>query len=195
MANSRELLLRARCCAQQVRRGPRVHDGAEVTCDGSSERRRPGMARCGRTATIYKSRLSRPPGQRTVHSGPAWPPIAKFVFPDGANHVGLCQAFLFRSRAPRAEGPDWGNDGLRALRPSWSRAQGGSKYSWPVVTIPSAVPCDPAHCVLQWVWIATHRSITRPEYYNNCADLTITGAHQATVTAASPTGDGALSGM
>jgi tetratricopeptide (TPR) repeat protein len=56
------------------------------------------------------------------------------------------------------------------------------------MTIPSAVPCDPAHCVLQWVWIATHRSITRPELYDNCADLTITGAHQATVTAESPTG-------
>jgi Tetratricopeptide repeat len=52
------------------------------------------------------------------------------------------------------------------------------------VTIPSTVPCDPAHCVLQWLWIATHRSVTRPEYYDNCADLRITGAQQATVTEA-----------
>ena len=57
------------------------------------------------------------------------------------------------------------------------------------VTIPSAVPCDPAHCVLQWVWIATHRSITRPEYYDECADITITGAHQAAIVAGrSPVG-------
>src|SRR2546430_14756137 len=56
------------------------------------------------------------------------------------------------------------------------------------VTIPTTLPCDPAHCVLQWVWIATHISIMRPEYYDDCVDLTITGAHQATVTAESPTG-------
>jgi hypothetical protein len=31
MASARELLLRARCCAQQARRGTRVHVGAEAT--------------------------------------------------------------------------------------------------------------------------------------------------------------------
>src|SRR2546430_15716411 len=56
------------------------------------------------------------------------------------------------------------------------------------VTIPTTLPCDPAHCVLQWVWIATHISIMRPEYYDDCVDLKITGAHQVTVTAESPTG-------
>jgi hypothetical protein len=53
-----------------------------------------------------------------------------------------------------------------------------------VVTIPSAVPCDPSHCVLQWSWIATHRSVTRPEVYDQCADIRIAGARQAAVTAA-----------
>jgi Flp pilus assembly protein TadD len=55
-----------------------------------------------------------------------------------------------------------------------------------MVTIPDELPCDPAHCVLQWEWIATHISINRPEYYDDCVDLTIAGAHQATVTAESP---------
>jgi hypothetical protein len=50
------------------------------------------------------------------------------------------------------------------------------------VTIPATVPCDPTHCVLQWEWIATHISITRPEYYDECVDLTITGVRQGTVT-------------
>jgi hypothetical protein len=34
------------------------------------------------------------------------------------------------------------------------------------VAVPAAVPGDQAHCVLQWVWVATHRSVTRPEYYD-----------------------------
>jgi Tfp pilus assembly protein PilF len=37
--------------------------------------------------------------------------------------------------------------------------------------------------VLQWEWIATHISVTRPEYYDDCVDLTITGAQRAGVTA------------
>jgi Flp pilus assembly protein TadD len=52
------------------------------------------------------------------------------------------------------------------------------------VTIPSTVPCDPNHCVLQWLWIATHRSITRPEIYDQCADVRITGAQQEDMTTA-----------
>jgi tetratricopeptide (TPR) repeat protein len=42
--------------------------------------------------------------------------------------------------------------------------------------------------VLQWVWIATHISITRPEYYDECVDLVVTGARQATATAAAQMG-------
>ncbi len=52
------------------------------------------------------------------------------------------------------------------------------------VTIPSTVLCDPNHCVLQWLWIATHRSITRPEIYDQCADVRITGAQQKDMTTA-----------
>ena len=120
----------------------------------------------------------------------------RFVFPDGANHVGPCQAFLLDPEHP-AQKVQIGEmmDCARSDHPGPGHKGDPNIPGHMMVTIPSAVPCDPAHCVLQWVWIATHRSITRPEYYNNCADLTITGAHQATVTAASPTGDGALSGM
>jgi Flp pilus assembly protein TadD len=113
----------------------------------------------------------------------------KFVFPDGANHVGPCQAFLLDPEHP-AQKVQIGEmmDCARSDHPGPGHKGDPNIPGHMMVTIPSAVPCDPAHCVLQWVWIATHRSITRPEYYNDCADLTITGAHQATVTAESPTG-------
>jgi Flp pilus assembly protein TadD len=113
----------------------------------------------------------------------------KFVFPDGANHVGPCQAFLLDPEHP-AQKVQIGAmmDCARSDHPGPGHKGDPNIPGHMMVTIPSAVPCDPAHCVLQWVWIATHRSITRPEYYNDCADLTITGARQATVTAESPTG-------
>ena len=117
------------------------------------------------------------------------PLMLKFVFPDGANHVGLCQVFLLDPEHP-AQKVQIGEmmDCARSDHPGPGHKGDPDIPGHMTVTIPSAVPCDPAHCVLQWVWIATHRSITRPELYDNCADLTITGAHQATVTAESPIG-------
>lgn len=113
----------------------------------------------------------------------------KFVFTDGANHVGLCQAFLLDPEHP-AQKVQIGEmmDCARSDHPGPGHKKDPDIPGHMMVTIPSAVPCDPAHCVLQWMWIATHRSITRPEYYDNCADLTIIGAHQATITAESPIG-------
>jgi Tfp pilus assembly protein PilF len=113
----------------------------------------------------------------------------KFVFSDGANHVGPCQAFLLDSEHP-AQKLQIGEmmDCARSDHPGPGHKKDSDIPGHMTVTIPSAVPCDPAHCVLQWVWIATHRSITRPEYYDNCADLTITGAHHAIITAESPIG-------
>jgi tetratricopeptide repeat protein len=111
----------------------------------------------------------------------------KFVFPDGANHVGLCQAFLLDPERP-AQKVQIGEmmDCARSDHPGPGHKGDPDIPGHMTVTIPSAVPCNPAHCVLQWVWIATHRSIMHPELYNNCADLTITGAQQTTVTAADP---------
>jgi Flp pilus assembly protein TadD len=111
----------------------------------------------------------------------------KFTFPDGANHVGLCQVFLLDPEHP-AQKVEIGEmmDCARSDHPGPGHKGDPDIPGHMTVTIPSAVPCDPAHCVLQWVWIATHRSITRPELYDNCADVTITGAHQSTVTAESP---------
>jgi Tetratricopeptide repeat len=120
-----------------------------------------------------------------VHPGPLQ---LKLQFNDGANHVGLCQAFLVDPTHP-AQKVKIGErmDCARSDHPGPGR-KGENIPGHMTVTIPTTVPCDPAHCVLQWVWIATHISITRPEYYDDCVDLTITGAHQATVTAESPTG-------
>jgi hypothetical protein len=53
-----------------------------------------------------------------VHPGPLQ---LKFLFGDGANHVGLCQAFLLDPTHPEQKVKIGGNDGLRALRPSRSR--------------------------------------------------------------------------
>ena len=113
----------------------------------------------------------------------------RFVFPDGANHVGLCQAFLLDPEHP-AQKVQIGEmmDCARSDHPGPGLKGDPDIPGHMTVTIPAEVPCDPAHCVLQWVWIATHRSITRPELYNNCADLSITGAQQTTVTAAASVG-------
>jgi Tfp pilus assembly protein PilF len=118
-----------------------------------------------------------------VHPGPLQ---LKFFYGDGANHVGLCQVFLLDPKDP-AHKVKIGEmmDCARSDHPGPGR-KGEDLTGHMTVTVPSAVPCDPTHCVLQWAWIATHRSVTRPEYYDNCADLTIAGAHQATVTTESP---------
>jgi Flp pilus assembly protein TadD len=120
-----------------------------------------------------------------IHPGPLQ---LKFLFGDGANHVGLCQAFLLNPDHP-ARKLKIGEmmDCARSEHPGPGR-KGEDIAGHMTVTIPSTVPCDPAHCVLQWEWIATHRSVARPEYYDDCADLRITGARQATVTAESPEG-------
>jgi hypothetical protein len=120
-----------------------------------------------------------------VHPGPLH---LKFFYGDGANHVGLCQVFLIDPKDP-AHKLKIGEmmDCARSDHPGPGR-KGEDLVGHMTVTIPSMVPCDPVHCVLQWAWIATHRSVTRPEYYDNCADLTIAGAHEATVATASPLG-------
>jgi Tfp pilus assembly protein PilF len=120
-----------------------------------------------------------------VHPGPLQ---LKFFYGDGANHVGLCQVFLFDPMDPRRK-VKIGEmmDCARSDHPGPGRkGEDLTGHMW--VTIPATVPCDPAHCVLQWTWIATHRSVTRPEYYDNCADLIIIGAHQASILTASPMG-------
>jgi len=106
----------------------------------------------------------------------------KFFYGDGANHVGLCRVFLIDPQdlthktqigemmdCARSDHPGPGHKGEDII-------------GHMVVTIPSTLPCDPDHCVLQWSWIATHRSVTRPEIYDQCADIRIVGAQQAPVT-------------
>jgi hypothetical protein len=108
----------------------------------------------------------------------------RFFYGDGANHVGLCRVFLIDPKDP-ADKTQIGEmmDCARSDHPGPGH-KGEDLVGHMVVTIPSAVPCDPSHCVLQWSWIATHRSVTRPEVYDQCADIRIAGARQAAVTAA-----------
>jgi Flp pilus assembly protein TadD len=108
----------------------------------------------------------------------------KFFYGDGANHVGLCRVFLIDPKDP-AHKTQIGEmmDCARSDHPGPGH-KGEDLVGHMVVTIPSTLPCDPNHCVLQWSWIATHRSVTRPEIYDQCADIRIVGAQQAAVTAA-----------
>jgi hypothetical protein len=119
-----------------------------------------------------------------VHPGPLQ---LRFFFGDGANHVGLCRVFLLDPMHP-AQKVKIGEmmDCARSEHPGPGR-KGEDITGHMTVTVPATVPCDPTHCVLQWEWVATHISITRPEYYDECVDLTITGARQAAVTAEATT--------
>src|SRR4051812_43968332 len=100
-----------------------------------------------------------------VHPGPLQ---LKFLFGDGANHVGLCQVFLLDPLHPAQKVKiSEMMDCARSDHPGPGH-KGQDVYGHMTANVPATVPCDPAHCVLQWVWIATHISITRPEYYDEC---------------------------
>ena len=108
----------------------------------------------------------------------------KFVYGDGANHVGLCRVFLIDPKDP-AHKVEIGEmmDCARSDHPGPGH-KGQDVTGHMDITIPSTVPCDPNHCVLQWLWIATHRSVTRPEIYDQCADVRIAGGQQEDMTVA-----------
>lgn len=96
---------------------------------------------------------------------------------DGANHVGVCTAYLVdpnNSAKKLVVGQT--KDCMRSLQ-----AHAGDIGDAPIpaemaITIPtdaSKMPCSSDHCVLQFVWEASH--VTPTEFYNNCADVKITG--------------------
>ena len=118
-----------------------------------------------------------------IHPGPL---RLKFVYGDGANHVGLCRVFLIDPKDP-AHRLEIGEmmDCARSDHPGPGH-KGQDVVGHMDVTIPTRVPCDPSHCVLQWLWIATHRSVTRPEIYDQCADVRIAGAQEDMTIATVP---------
>ena len=127
--------------------------------------------------------LTLPPSKYFADIRPG-PLRLRFVYGDGANHVGLCRVFLIdpKDQAHRVEIGEM-MDCARSDHPGPGH-KGQDVVGHMDVAIPSTVPCDPNHCVLQWLWIATHRSVTRPEIYDQCADVRITGAQQEDVTIA-----------
>ena len=109
------------------------------------------------------------------------PLTLSLLFPDGANHKGYCNAYLYDPLKPHGKLKigETANCG-RSLK-----ADGGTKGEdipgIMHVTIPEVVPCDPSHCVLLWEWTATHASetnIERFENYDDCADISIAGAKE-----------------
>lgn len=123
--------------------------------------------------------LARGSRRTTLRAGPMQ---LRFLFPDGANHVGACSAFLLDPLRPeRRVGIGEMVDCARSEHRGPGRKGEDIPGRMPVV-IPDELPCDPQWCVLQWVWIATHRSATDPdryEHYDNCADVRIVGARRA----------------
>jgi OOP family OmpA-OmpF porin len=115
----------------------------------------------------------------------------QFVFPDGANHTGYCTAYLYDPLEPTgtrmriSETSDCG----RSMVPGAGR-KGTDIPGEMTAVIPSELTCDPAHCVLEWQWTATHKSksnIERFEHYDSCADLIVIGARRvSTATAPVP---------
>lgn len=107
----------------------------------------------------------------------------KLQFPDGENHAGYCYAYLLDPLKP---GHKVQIGEMRNCASS-AHADPGKKgediLGYMPVTIPRELPCDPSHCVLQWVWIATQMGPTNPEHYehyDSCADLHITGSEKET---------------
>jgi hypothetical protein len=115
-----------------------------------------------------------------IHSGPL---LLRFFFGDGANHVGLCRVFLLDPVHPEQKLKIGEMMDCARSEHAGPGRKGEDITGHMTVTVPGVVPCDPTRCVLQWEWIATHLSVTRPEYYDECVDVTILGARQAAVTA------------
>lgn len=131
-----------------------------------------------------KARLRREPciglkPNRTFTRIEPGPMNIRLIFPDGANHEGVCFATLYDPRNPGrsvriAEPSNCGRSVLRGPGQKGRDIPGTMS-----VVIPREVPCDPAHCVLQWEWTAKHISRTNIEnfeHYDSCADVTIASA-------------------
>jgi OOP family OmpA-OmpF porin len=113
------------------------------------------------------------------------PLTLNFLFPDGANHKGLCTAYLLDPLQPefKLKIGETTNCG-RSIKKGAGR-KGQDIAGSMTVQIPQNVPCDPSHCLLQWEWTAMHVSETnleRFEHYDDCADLNIVGGTQEEFT-------------
>ncbi len=111
----------------------------------------------------------------------AGPLKLKFMYPDGANHVGSCTAYLLDPLNPDNRIMVGESGDCARSENAAAGTKGNDIPSHMAVYIPDKVPCDPSHCVLQWIWIAKHKSHTNPErfeHYDSCADLTVNGAMQ-----------------
>ena len=107
------------------------------------------------------------------------PLTLKLLFPDGANHKGFCNAYLYDPVKPHGKLKigESSNCG-RSIKVGGGQKGEDISGTMPV-TIPQVIPCDPSHCVLQWEWTAMHMSetnIERFEHYDDCADVNIVGA-------------------
>ena len=113
------------------------------------------------------------------------PLTLKFLFPDGANHTGYCNAYLYDPVKPHGKLKIGEMTNCARSLKSGAGKKGEDIPGTMSVTIPQVVPCNPSHCVLLWEWTATHVSATdieRFEHYDNCADLDIVGAKEGDLT-------------
>ncbi len=109
------------------------------------------------------------------------PLTLKLLFPDGANHMGYCNAYLYDPLRPHGKLKIGETANCARSLKTGGGVKGEDIPGTMAVTIPQVVPCNPSHCVLLWEWTATHASTTnieRFENYDDCADLNIIGARE-----------------
>ncbi|TMW69646.1 hypothetical protein Poli38472_001802 [Pythium oligandrum] len=107
---------------------------------------------------------------------------------DGANHIGMCTAYLINPKDKNSKiKVGEMKDCMRSLHPG-----PGNKGDQPIpaekaINIPKDQKvCGAEHCVLQFTWDAAHLA-PNIEHYNNCADVKLSGGGGNPAPAPSPT--------
>lgn len=102
---------------------------------------------------------------------------------NGANHIGPCTAYLVDpSDSSNKLQIGYLDNCMRSLHPAAAIPSEGTIPAEMTVTVPTdaTLPCQDGHCVLEFYWVAQH--ITPYEYFNNCADVKISGSSGASAS-------------
>lgn len=107
---------------------------------------------------------------------------------NGANHIGPCTAYLVDpSDSTNKLQVGYLDNCMRSLHPAAATPSEGTIPAEMTVTVPTdaTLPCQDGHCVLEFYWVAQH--ITPYEYFNNCADVKISGSSATSASSSSTT--------
>ncbi|KAJ3288981.1 hypothetical protein HK104_007823 [Borealophlyctis nickersoniae] len=98
----------------------------------------------------------------------------KMQFNDGANHVGMCTAFIANSDGSNRQKIGEMKDCARSLHPGPGNKGDGPIPAEMTATIPAS-GCGSENCMLFWTLSATHISESNPEIYDDCMDVKVQG--------------------